>query len=134
MVSSIDLFEAITRKAYRYTSRSTSDVIDLHPFDRHNIHEKLPKNVRRLFDDGHFSQATFEAVKYIDKKVKKLSKIRKSGYQLIMIAFNETSPLVKLTDLTTTSEVDEQQGYKFLFAGAVMAIRNPRGHEVAVHE
>jgi hypothetical protein len=47
----------------------------------------------------------------------------------MMTAFSETSPKLPLTPLKTTSDKDEQQGYKFIFVGGVLAIRNPRGHE-----
>jgi uncharacterized protein (TIGR02391 family) len=47
-------------------------------------------------------------------------------------AFSETSPLIQLTPLKTESEVDEQRGYRFLFAGSIVAIRNPRGHELTL--
>ena len=46
-----------------------------------------------------------------------------------MAAFSEVNPKVKLTPLKTQSEKDEQEGYRFVFAGGVKAIRNPRGHE-----
>jgi uncharacterized protein (TIGR02391 family) len=52
----------------------------------------------------------------------------------MMSAFNESKPAIKLTPLQRRSEIDEQQGFKFLFAGSVLAIRNPRGHEVDVHD
>ncbi|HEX5618042.1 MAG TPA: TIGR02391 family protein, partial [Solirubrobacteraceae bacterium] len=39
---------------------------------------------------------------------------------------------VRLNRLVTESEVDEQRGYKSIFAGASSGIRNPRGHEVDV--
>jgi uncharacterized protein (TIGR02391 family) len=52
----------------------------------------------------------------------------------MMQAFNEASPMIKLTDLNNTSEKDEQQGYKFIFSGSVLAIRNPRGHEYGLSE
>lgn len=100
-----------------------------HPFDERNIHVDIAKVSRKLFDDGHFSQATFEAFKFLDNRVKKLSKVKDSGYKLMMAAFAEASPKIKLTALSTASEVDEQMGYKFIFAGAMSAIRNPRGHE-----
>ena len=32
------------------------------------------------------------------------------------------------------TDESEQEGYKFLFAGAVLAIRNPRGHKTAVKD
>ena len=39
---------------------------------------------------------------------------------------------MRLNALTTESEVDEQKGFKFIFAGAATGIRNPHGHEVEV--
>ncbi len=136
MASAFKKFQSITRNAHKFSSAKNDAAIadNLHPLEERNIHPEIDKITRKLFDDGHYSHATFEAFKYIDKKVQKLSKLNKSGYQLMMQAFNETSPQIKLTDLSNTSEIDEQQGYKFIFSGAVMAIRNPRGHEVAVHE
>jgi uncharacterized protein (TIGR02391 family) len=100
-----------------------------HPFDERNIHPIISSVALKLFDDGHFAQATFEAFKYLDNQVKKLSAINESGYKLMMVAFAEVNPKIKLTALSTASEVDEQMGYKFIFAGAMSAIRNPRGHD-----
>lgn len=136
MANAFAKFQVIARKAHIFSTPKSKEVAneELHPFEERNVHPDIEKITRKLFDDGHYSQATFEAFKYIDKKVQSLSKIRKSGYQLMMQAFNETSPKIKLTDLSNTSEVDEQQGYKFIFSGAVMAIRNPRGHEIGMHE
>ena len=47
-----------------------------------------------------------------------------------MAAFNETNPKIKLNDLSTVSEKDEQMGFRYVFAGSMTAIRNPRGHDV----
>jgi uncharacterized protein (TIGR02391 family) len=110
-----------------------SELPEPHPFETRNIHPDLPKKVRSLFDDGHWEQGVFEAFKYIEKEVKRISGLRgKTGYALMMDAFNETRPKVRLNGLVTESEVDEQRGYKSIFAGASSGIRNPRGHEVDV--
>lgn len=102
-----------------------------HPFETRNIHPELPKKVRSLFDDGHCDVAVFEAFKYIEKEVKRISGLRgKVGYALMMEVFNETNAKVRLNGLATDSEIDEQRGYKCIFAGASAGIRNPRGHEV----
>jgi uncharacterized protein (TIGR02391 family) len=90
--------------------------------------------VRQLFDDGYYAEATYEACKYLDKTVDKLSKLKQSGKKLMMDAFNENSPKLQLTPLTTISEKDEQEGYKFIFAGGILAIRNPRAHEHSVKD
>ncbi len=46
----------------------------------------------------------------------------------MMRVFSKTTPVLSLTSCKTTEEKDEQEGYKFLFAGSSSAIRNPRGH------
>lgn len=52
----------------------------------------------------------------------------------MMKAFSEMSPLIRLNKLGNISERDEQEGYKFIFSGSLMAIRNPRGHETGLKE
>jgi uncharacterized protein (TIGR02391 family) len=47
----------------------------------------------------------------------------------MMEAFKEDAPKIQLTPCSRITEVDEQRGYKFLFAGAAVGLRNPRGHE-----
>jgi uncharacterized protein (TIGR02391 family) len=103
-----------------------------HPFDERNIHPAIGAVSVKLFDDGHYSQATFEAFKFLDLEVQKLSAINESGFKLMMAALNEANPKIKLTPLSNQSEVDEQMGYRFVFAGAMSAIRNPRGHEINI--
>lgn len=122
-------FQRLVRQAHEVSAAEPRADTALHPFDLRNIHEKLPGKVRKLFDDGHYAEATFHAFKFLDKTVGGHAKIRKSGWNLMMEAFNESTAPIKLTALTTETEVDEQKGYKFLFGGGVWAIRNPRGHE-----
>ena len=68
----IDHFESIVRRAYRFTEAPSDPTGEIHPFDYRDIHS-IPSQVRNLFDDGHFSQATFETFKF-DRVV------QKSGY------------------------------------------------------
>lgn len=123
-------FEHIARIAGSLSTGSEEKQDQSHPFDERNIHPAIATVSRDLFDDGHYSQATFEAFKFVDKEVKKLSSINESGFKLMMAAFAELSPKIKLTTLQSQSEIDEQIGYKFIFAGAMSAIRNPRGHDI----
>ena len=124
-------FETIARKAWVLTEARDERCGGTHPFEERDIHPNLANIVRELFDNGHYSQATFEAFKFLDKEVQRhSSEYSKSGKTLMMLAFSETAPLIRLTPLSNTSERDEQQGFKFIFSGSTMAIRNPRGHEV----
>ena len=124
------LFERIARTATNVGQPSVAESRGVHPFDERNIHPEVANVSVKLFDDGHYSQATFEAFKYLDIMVKQLSGINDSGYKLMMAAFAEGSPKIRLTDLVTSSDIDEQMGFKFIFAGVMSAIRNPRGHDI----
>lgn len=130
MSEALTLFEKIARAAKNIGKPPAPENRDVHPFDERNIHPEIAGVSLTLFDNGHYSQATFEAFKYLDIRVKKLSGINDSGYKLMMAAFAEAGPKIKLTDLITSSDIDEQMGFKFIFAGVMSAIRNPRGHDI----
>lgn len=130
MSEALTIFERIARAAKNVGQPSVGESRDVHPFDERNIHPDIAGVSVRLFDNGHYSQATFESFKYLDVQVKKLSGINDSGYKLMMAAFAEAAPKIKLTDLLTSSDIDEQMGFKFIFAGVMSAIRNPRGHDI----
>jgi uncharacterized protein (TIGR02391 family) len=134
MASSLAAFEHVVRRAASITEARPEASEGIHPFDSRDIHPRLPQVVRDLFDDGHYAQATFEALKYVDKETQRLSGESESGFKLMMKVFPESSPVIRLTPCRTTSERDEQKGYQFLFAGSVLAIRNPRGHEYSIKD
>jgi uncharacterized protein (TIGR02391 family) len=135
----LDRFERVVRSIGAevaeplHTSGEAAEQEQPHPFETRNIHPDLPTKVRKLFDDGYWEQAVFEAFKFIEKEIKRISGVRgKTGYALMMDVFNETNPRVQLNGLATESEIDEQKGFRFLFTGAATGIRNPRGHEVDI--
>lgn len=141
MTLGLSRFERLARTLGAYGETSAANVgsedaqaaCDLHPFETRNIHPDLPAKVRRLFDDGYGEQAVFEAFKFIELEVKRISKLGgKTGYALMMDAFNEANAKIALNALLSESEIDEQRGYKSIFAGAAAGIRNPRGHEVDI--
>lgn len=127
-------FESIVRRAGQYSIAGEPPLSESHPFESRNIHPDMPSKVRKFFDDGYFAEATFEAFKWVDKVVRKLSKSRKFGHAMMMDVFSETRPHLKLNGLIELSDIDEQLGYKFIFAGSQSAIRNPRGHETDIED
>jgi uncharacterized protein (TIGR02391 family) len=131
MPSSLATFESIARRVPA-SAPATEPAGGLHDFDLRNIHPRIEKASRKLFDDGHYAQATFEAFKLLDNEVQQVAKSGESGTKLMMGAFGGVSPIIRLTKMVSTSEKDEQEGYKFLFAGSILAIRNPRGHTVGL--
>jgi len=130
----LDFFESVSRRAHEFNDSYEQNDSSLHPFDRRNLYPHLPTKVKSLFDDGHYAESTFEAFKFVDKLVQKHSGVGETGVKLMMQVFSETNPSITLTPLQNASEIDEQKGYKFMFSGAVMAIRNPRGHEINLND
>ncbi len=99
-----------------------------------NVHPALPGDVRALFDNGHYAQATFEAFKFIDEEVQRISGEPDFGVSLMHSVFGGKPPRLPVNAGSTTSEQSEQQGYQFLFAGSMLGIRNPRGHLTGVRD
>lgn len=130
MTKGLQRFENIVRRAKNVGATKAEDAPSVHPFDERNIHPEISEVSLKLFDNGHYSQATFEAFKYIDKIVKGISKVNDSGFNLMMNAFGDKNTKIQLTPMSNQSEIDEQSGYKFIFAGVMSAIRNPRGHDI----
>lgn len=132
MDSDLRVFEQIVRKAHAFTESPGNQGSALHPFDERNVHSDLPTEVRRLFDNGHYSQATFEAFKFVDEEVQRISGDSDFGKSLMMRVFGGSPPKLPLNPGMTTTEQGEQEGFKFLFAGSMAGIRNPRGHKTGI--
>ena len=133
MLSRLRWFETIARAAGEFTQPQRAGAPP-HPFDSRNVHPGLPSVVRDLFDNGHYAQATFEVFKFLDKEVQRHSASGETGFKLMMQVLGGSAPRIRLTALSSQSEVDEQKGFQFIFAGSDLAIRNPRGHEYAVSD
>ncbi|MEL6372241.1 MAG: TIGR02391 family protein [Pseudomonadota bacterium] len=129
----LEEFERICRRAH-VVNESTSTAINQHPFAARNLHQALPKKTKKLFDDGHYSEATFESLKFLDKLVQRLGGSRENGVKLMMKVFGGETPPIKLNTLASQSDIDEQEGFKFIFAGIMSALRNPKGHEYEIED
>ena len=90
----------------------------------------LRQTCRNLFVDGHHAEAVRKAYTYIDNQVRdKSGQVEKYGADLMHAVFSANKPLLKVNDLQTRSDWDEQKGYMEMLAGAMIGIRNPRSHE-----
>ncbi len=95
-----------------------------------NLHPKVKEHILILFKNGHYTQAIFESVKALNNYVKEKAQIFDKDLSDAMAkAFNENNPIIKLNDLITRSDKDEQEGFRFLYMGTMKGIRNPKAHE-----
>jgi uncharacterized protein (TIGR02391 family) len=133
MESDLAAIERAARAAHRI-DESADALAAEHPFTQRNIHPSIVRLAQGLFDDAHYPQASFEALKFVGSEVQRLSGLDKSGVALMMSAFGGDDPPLRLTPLSTQSDKDEQEGFKFLFASAMAGLRNPRGHEYSIKD
>lgn len=77
----------------------------------------------------HYGAAVFEAAKAMTNRVKTMTGRAEDGTPLMQQVFSTDSPDLILGDLVSQSGRSTQEGFRFIFAGAVQAIRNPSAHE-----
>ncbi len=83
----------------------------------------------QLFRDGHYANAVEDACKVLDMLVKmRTMRTDPSNTELMQLVFSPKTPILKFNEQQNDSEKSEQQGMMFLFAGAMLALRNPRAH------
>ncbi len=93
------------------------------------LHPEVARACSKLFLDGHYAEAVENACKVLDMLVKMRSmRTDPSGTELMQLVFSPKAPILKFNEQQTDSERSEQQGMMYLFAGAMLAIRNPRAH------
>ena len=84
-----------------------------------------------LFRDGHYANAIEDGCKALDAMVQKLSgRTDITGTELMQTVFSFKNPILAFNALTSESDKSEQQGMMYLFAGAMLALRNPRAHQI----
>ena len=98
-------------------------------FDKMQLHSRVIEVSKSLFETGHYAPAILEAFKAVNNFVKEKTNLSQDGKALMSKVFSEDNPVIKLNELLTVSDKDEQEGFKFLFMGAMVGIRNPKAHD-----
>lgn len=97
-----------------------------------DIHVKITSIAKPRFESTHYADAVESAFKEVNTCVKDIVR-RKTGTEydgasLMKTAFSPNNSLIALSDLSTDSGKNIQQGYMEIFAGAMTGIRNPKAH------
>ncbi len=96
-----------------------------------NLHPEIARVVTPLFANGHYSNAVEDGCKALDGFVKMRSgRYELSGSELMQKVFSPKDPVLAFTSLSTETDRSVQQGMMFLYAGAMLALRNPRAHGI----
>lgn len=98
------------------------------------IHPLVTKASQKLFADEHYSNAACDAFIEINDRVKKIYKahcpdaVELDGQALMNKVFADKDPVLKVCDLSDETGRNMQLGTRFMLAGAMSALRNPKAH------
>ncbi len=100
------------------------------------LHPRVQAVAGERFRTGHYADAVEAAFKELNNEVRTIAKSRGApeldGAQLMHTAFSPKAPVIVLGDLSTQTGRDMQQGFMEIFAGGMLAIRNPKAHDNVV--
>lgn len=98
------------------------------------IHPRIEKVSKRLYLDGHYSDAACDAFIEINDRVKKLFSIvhpqekTPDGDTAMKTVFSAKSPIIEICDHSNDTGFNIQKGYMEMLSGAMSALRNPKAH------
>lgn len=102
----------------------------------HLLHSDIKKVSEKLYRDGSYAEAACNAFIEINSRLKELyhtarpdSENIPDGQTLMNKIFADNDPVLEAGDRTTQTGKDIHAGTRFLFAGAMAALRNPKSHE-----
>jgi uncharacterized protein (TIGR02391 family) len=110
-------------------------------YNKMNLHPVIRKASEKLFKDKHYADSILKAYIALINYVKEKSGKKTLDGQNLMgnvfdVKYNSETlevtdkPVLKLNNLITREEIDEQKGFMYLYLGAVMGIRNPKAHAI----
>jgi len=127
-ISSLEAIISLFQEKLGYEDMDAADRAR-RAFSSLELHPEIARAVTKLFEDGHYANAVEDACKVLDLLVRMRSgRSDLGGTELMQAVFSPKNPVLKFSDLQTESEKSEQQGLMFLYAGAILAFRNPRAH------
>lgn len=80
-----------------------------------------------LVTDGRMSEAVYEALQLVEERVRSLTGSDDSGRTLMESVFGSRVPQLDITTTTGQAAEDEREGFRLLFEGVMLGLRDPHG-------
>ena len=101
-------------------------------FDAYQFHPEIITHCRKLYGEGNYFHAVFEAAKLYNSLVKSKARTTDDGQKLMLKVWDPDTGVLKITLSLSETDKNFQDGVKFLSAGLMAAVRNPTAHEPAL--
>ena len=97
--------------------------------EQRNTHKKIFEYCKSELLEENYFHSVFEATKSIADRLRTISGLKTDGNKLIESVFSTENPLIKINNLSNSSERSEHIGLSNLIKGVFGLIRNPTAHE-----
>lgn len=122
----------------KYTETRQPPINAPQRIDLPGLHPAISEASGGKYAQRLYGNAVFDAFKAVEYRVQELAGDENSGKTLMASVFSEKQPILDVTtaDAGSRQRADQIEGYKFLFMGSMLGLRNPQGHggEVAFGE
>ncbi len=98
------------------------------------IDDDLYNKYYNEYDAGNYTGAIKTSVLFLTDCIRERTNLDLDGDRLILQSFSISSPLIRLNDLKTDTEKNEQIGTMMILQGIYKAIRNPRNHDLKIDD
>jgi len=96
-----------------------------------DLHSRIGSACVDTYKDGHYREAVLNAsIALVNYVKEKSGQHGLDGAPLMRSVFSLKKPILAFNPLADQTDFDEQEGMMHLFEGAVMALRNPRAHDL----
>lgn len=106
-------------------------------FDKIITHPLINKVSKEHFKNKKYRSAVLDALIKLEEMIKRKAKFPKdnkgnelSGVRLMFKVFHPDKPILNWTKNERQIEKDELSGYRYIMAGAMLGIRNPKAHAI----
>lgn len=125
--------EAVKEKRLRVKTESQKTEISMLSTIWPMIHPNISNVVKKLMLNKHYESAVTTSVKLLENYIRDIYKGQTgkdmNGVPLMQNIFNPNNPVLRFEDINSQSGKDLQDGYRQIFVGVQLGIRNPYSHD-----
>jgi uncharacterized protein (TIGR02391 family) len=99
-------------------------------FDAMQFHHKVVESSKSCFIASNYRESILNVFISLTDYIKEKTRLKTDNKDLMAKAFDLDNPVIQLNSLIEQYERDEQEGFRFLYMGAAVGIRNPKAHKL----
>ena len=105
-------------------------ILNKNIFTNENFTRELVEAVDNRLENKQYEDAVKQALLYLTDVVREKTGLTEDGYSLMSKTFKKDNPAIKINNLITDTDKNDQQGVMLIGQGIYSAFRNPLNHSI----